>query len=320
MFKIRIVKRNKNITIFNPGTGEVVIDGDGNCDSPLLLDVSLTKKCSFCCKYCYMNTSPLGKHMSLDDFKLLIKRMKEAKVFQVAYGGGNPNEHPNFAEILKITYESGIIPNYSTNGLGLTQEIIDASNKFCGAVAISIHKPINQYNIILEKLTKKLKKLNLHFVMTKSNVKEISEFLCNPPAWSRNINAVVLLRYKSVPNSNEEEPSENEYKRIFANAKKSHFKIAFDACSYPLIKKFLPGVNDYLYDFCQGARSSAYVNENLIMSPCSFDCKVDFKNDLHNYSIKHIFTKSKAFRTRRKEINNCKICKQFFKSDCISWK
>lgn len=312
MNKLRIVDRNRNITIFNPLSGEIIIDGNGLCNTPVLLDVSLTNKCNFCCPYCYKHSSPNGYEMSLADFELLLNRMKEAKVFQVAYGGGNPNEHPFFVEILRRTYEAGIIPNYSTNGDKMSDSIIEATSKYCGAVAISIHKNINEYENLILKLSSLIKKINLHFVMTKNKTSEIISFLREPPLWANLVNAVVLLRYKKVTESNEREPNEKEYKTIFESAKNSKFKVAFDACSYPLILKFLPNVDKTLYDFCQGGRSSAYINEKLIMSPCSFDSEIDLKNDLHHYSIKQIFTQSTFFKNRVEEILKHKICIEYF--------
>lgn len=313
MEKLRVVSRKRNMTIFNPSTGEIVIDGDGFCNTPVLLDVSLTNKCGFRCPYCYKHSSPDGTEMSFQDFELLIRRMKEAKVFQVAYGGGNPNEHPNFIEILRKTFEEGIIPNYSTNGSNLSEEIIEATSKYCGAVAVSIHENIDEYRNLIEKMTSKIKKVNVHFVMTKNKIDEIKSFLIDPPLWAQSINAIVLLRYKNVRNSIEKEPNEKEYAEIFKCAEKSKFKIAFDACSYPLIQKFLPHVDKNLYDYCQGSRSSAYINEKLIMSPCSFDLNIDNNNDLHDFTIEEIFTNSQIFKNRANEILKNKICMQYFK-------
>ena len=313
MNKFRLVNRSDSITIFNPLTGETIIDGSGICDTPFLLDVSLTNKCSFNCQYCYKHSHPNGDEMSFSDFELLIRKMQEAHIFQVAYGGGNPNEHPFFIEILKMTYEAGIVPNYSTNGSNLTESIIEATGKYCGAVAVSIHNRINTYASLIQKLTSVIKKVNVHFVMTKNKMDEIVNFLENPPEWANNINAVVLLRYKHVFNSKDQEPDETDYKSIFSSAEKSRFKIAFDACSFPLIQKFLPSVDKSLYDYCQGGRSTAYISEKLIMSPCSFDLSVDEDNDLHNHSIKQIFTESGLFKKRREEILERKICKQYFR-------
>lgn len=314
--KLRIVKRGDTITVFNPCSGETIIDGDGNCNTPFLLDVSLTNKCNKACSYCYKQSHSNGYDMSFSDFRILISKMKEVGVFQVAYGGGNPNEHPDFIKILKETREAGIVPNYSTNGEGMSARIIRASKKYCGAVAVSFHDDPNCYKRIIRKLIKAGIKTNIHFIMKKDKIDEICNFLNNPPYWARKINAIILLRYKPVAKNNIHLDI-SDYRRLFECVKSSSLSIGFDACSYFLIKKLLGNIDSRLYDFCQGARSSAYVNERLIMTPCSFDKHFDINNDLHFKSIVEIFNRSESFIRRKLEINKCKVCLQFFKNDLL---
>jgi MoaA/NifB/PqqE/SkfB family radical SAM enzyme len=78
--------------------------------------------------------------MSIRDYYKIMNQVKDLPVNQVALGGGNPNQHPNFCEILRITREEyGIVPSYTTNGRGLTQDVIESSRKYCGAVAVSAY-------------------------------------------------------------------------------------------------------------------------------------------------------------------------------------
>lgn len=58
--------------------------------------------------------------MSISDYKSVIDQAAEMGTFQVALGGGNPNQHPDFIEMLEYTRSKGIVPNYTTNGLGLS--------------------------------------------------------------------------------------------------------------------------------------------------------------------------------------------------------
>ncbi len=74
--------------------------------------------------------------MALVDYKNVIEQAAEMGVFQVALGGGNPNQHPDFVEILESTASKGIVPNYATNGRGLGNDILEATRKHCGAVAV----------------------------------------------------------------------------------------------------------------------------------------------------------------------------------------
>ena len=63
------------------------------------------------------------------------------KPFQIAIGSqGEPTIHPEFIAFLQTIYELGIVPNYTTNGITLAsgnKELLDATEKYCGGVAVS---------------------------------------------------------------------------------------------------------------------------------------------------------------------------------------
>lgn len=122
-------------------------------EGPELLDVSITNYCERGCKFCYRDSSKDGKHMRIHDFETIMEYANEANTHQIALGGGNPNQHPNFVKILKMCREKyGIVPSYTTNGDGLTEEILMASKKYCGAVAISYYDPFNKFITALKKM------------------------------------------------------------------------------------------------------------------------------------------------------------------------
>jgi len=47
----------------------------------------------------------------------IIDTLAEMNVFQIAFGGGEPFSREDFLEIAKYTYDRGIIPNVTTNGV-----------------------------------------------------------------------------------------------------------------------------------------------------------------------------------------------------------
>lgn len=57
-------------------------------------------------------------------------------------GAGDPDMHENFEKILKYTREHGIIPNFTTSGLGMTPEKAAICKTYCGAVAVSMYSRI----------------------------------------------------------------------------------------------------------------------------------------------------------------------------------
>ena len=87
---------------------------------------------------CYQDGLHSDKpNMKLEDYKKIIDWSKE-RLFEIALGGcGDPDMHENFEEVLKYTRDNGIIPNFTTSGLGMTPEKAALCKKYCGAVAVS---------------------------------------------------------------------------------------------------------------------------------------------------------------------------------------
>ncbi len=146
MVIIKQYKEENYSVMFNQKTGALArIEKKGYREpkysnhGPELLDISISNWCDKGCSFCYRDSNPSGKSISLKDYENILVQAKECDVFQIALGGGNPNQHPNFIDILKLTREYNIVPSYTTNGRGLTKEILEASKKYCGAVAVSYY-------------------------------------------------------------------------------------------------------------------------------------------------------------------------------------
>ena len=136
MLKANRYKSLGYTSFFNPDSGFFarIPDKEGkdpfwSPHGPELIDISITNWCDKGCAFCYKSSTTRGAHMALDDYKRVIDQAAEMRTFQVALGGGNPNEHPNFVEILEYTASKGVVPNYTTNGRGLSDEILNATRK-----------------------------------------------------------------------------------------------------------------------------------------------------------------------------------------------
>ena len=101
---------------------------------------------------------------SMDDLELILKVktavslglpiVETKKVYQVACGSiGEPTIHPEFPEFLQAVHETGVVPNYTTNGITLSdyskqecKDLLEATRAFCGGVAVSFgNKGIRKY-------------------------------------------------------------------------------------------------------------------------------------------------------------------------------
>ena len=315
-------KASKYYCIFDKKNGFMIRNGyDGiepfmRLEGPELIDISITNYCENNCDFCYRKSNVNGKHMCLENYKKIIKQASDLGVMQVALGGGNPNQHPDFIEILKITRKLGIVPSYTTNGNGLTEEILRATKDFCGAVAVSLYEPYsNSYKAINKLINNKIK-TNIHFILSSKTIDNAIKLLSEIPHEIEGINAIIFLNYKP---QNENDRYSLKYAKKTSeffniiNHKKLPFKVGFDSCSISFLVKEIENVNIESVDFCEAGRFSAFISEELKMYPCSFMINKIEGEDLHIRNIKEIWTDSEDFKAIREKINNndCSKCKYF---------
>lgn len=178
-------------------------------------DVSLGTKCNCECDFCYTSALKNGvdyegicetwkKWMATFPKDIVLDNgiIKTEKPFQIACGSqGEPTINPQFCEFLQTVYETGVVPNYTTNGLTLcnmanplTQKIIDYSNNFVGGVAVSFgNKKIREYaeeavNNLLDQCDVKV---NIHHIISDKN--SVDEFLKIQEKYGKDIYYHVLL-------------------------------------------------------------------------------------------------------------------------------
>jgi radical SAM protein with 4Fe4S-binding SPASM domain len=307
-------------TVFNKSTGFFARIEDVEHPEPFwamsgpeLLDISITNYCERGCDFCYRNSTPQGKHILFEDYRKIIRQAKEIGVLQVALGGGNPNQHPQFIQILEETASQGIVPSYTSNGIGLSHEILKATKEFCGALAISAYSPYESYlEPIVNHISKYDIKTNIHFLLNTDTVEKAILWMTQPPTFLEKINAIIFLNYKPVNSGNELLLKNSSLlQNFFEQVEKSkiHLKIGFDTCSISGIVTYL-NVNKIFYESCEAARFSAFISEDLKMYPCSFMINTDNFGDLWINSIFEIWQNNKSFILHRNQIlnNNCTHC------------
>ncbi|WP_199914857.1 radical SAM/SPASM domain-containing protein [Pseudovibrio sp. Alg231-02] len=310
--KIQRFKDLGYTTIFNPKTGFFArVEDSGQPEpfwaphGPELMDIAITNWCDKGCAFCYRSSDKSGYHMAVSDYEKLIEQAADMGVYQVALGGGNPNQHPQFIDILRITHEAGIVPNYTTNGRGLTFPILQASSKYCGAVAVSAYKPYDETTHAIESLLKADVKVNVHFVVDAVSVETAIRWLEQPPSFLSGINALVFLNYKPMGRKIFERKllrNSELQQRFFevATSSSTPFKIGFDACCVSGLFGRV-NVNSSSVDACDAARFSLFVAEDMRVYPCSFQRGLHAGEQITDAtSLKDIWLNSDNFDQFRK--------------------
>lgn len=327
------------ISVFNPKTGAYVRTGILNQDGhdtgidpfmasfPHLIDVGIMGHCihgktGLCIKAgigCYQSGLTIQKpNMSPDDF-LLIANQCSGKVNQFALGGrGDPDQHEHFEEILFICRENSIVPNFTTSGYGMTEELAWLSKKYCGAVAVSWYR--NEYTDHAIRLFIEAGiKTNIHYVLGNNSIDEAITRLKNDD-FPIGINAIIFLLHKPVGSGSKNNvlsPKDVRVSELFAQIDrgKHRFKVGIDSCSVPGIVNFCKNVIPEAIDPCEGGRFSCYIGADMVMMPCSFDQQKRYEVSLREHSIEQAWI-SKPFEEFRKILGSgCAHCAK--KTNCM---
>jgi radical SAM protein with 4Fe4S-binding SPASM domain len=313
-------------SLFNVETGLSIRKEDAGYPEPFwashgpeLLDISITNYCTESCRICYRNSNQNGKHMDINDLEIILRQAKDMGVRQIALGGGNPNQHPDFIKILELIRQKyNIVPSYTTNGIGLSDDIINATQKNCGVVAVSISEFTSEKYRTIQKLITNNIKTNIHFVITSETIDYAIQILSNRVELPRNLNALIFLTYKPVgyykslglkPDAGKVE----DFLKLVEN-KNIPYKIGFDSCFVSTIARYTH-FDPAFYDYCEAGRFSAFIDENLNMYPCSFMVETPYKESLTSHKMLSVWQKSKVFIDFRNKLRLHK-CHCDFWSTC----
>ena len=89
--------------------------------APTEVHVVLSRRCAAGCKGCYVDATPQGAALSLDEARSILDDLAAMGVFHVALGGGEALELDYLFAVADHARKVGIVPNLTTSGLGLDE-------------------------------------------------------------------------------------------------------------------------------------------------------------------------------------------------------
>ena len=335
----KIDKKNKFVSMFDPNTGFYMRSGviengkDTGVDPfmtsfPELIDVGCVGHCThglsgLCVKagvQCYQNGLKTHEpNMSLENFKRIVDECK-GKTYQFALGGrGDVDQHENFEEIMKYCRDNNIVPNFTSSGLGFTDEIVRICKEYAGAVAISWYRQEHTYKAIQMLLDAGVK-TNIHYVLGNNSIDEAIERLKNND-FPEGISAVIFLLHKNVGLGTDanvlkfDDPRVKEFFEIIDTAE-FDFKIGFDSCTIPGLINFTNNINPDSFDTCEGGRWSMYITSDMKALPCSFDNQeLKWAYDISNDTIQNAWNSEQFEDFRSHFKNSCSGCSR--RNECM---
>ena len=178
---------------------EGAIMSEGVFSAPLDAHLAITTRCNMFCKGCYSTRKEdEPRDISLDIAMAVIDKLSELGVFSLSFGGGEPTLHPKIIELAEYAREKQVLPNMTTNGLTMTEELAEKCTVF-GNVHFSIHTMSDTEHVFsaartYHKATRRKPGLNL--LLTAETYPRLDEILRN--ASSAGMDKVLFQRYKET--------------------------------------------------------------------------------------------------------------------------
>ena len=243
--------------------------------SPETVDVAITQKCGFGCSFCYQDSTADQLEAPMELIESLLTAFDEPP-YQIAYGGGSPTTHSEFSAILRLTREAGIVPNYTTEGLGVTKEVADATNLYCGGVSMTYHswKGEDWFTKMFAKFNDKIHvQKNIHLIFDRDVVKNLDFLVDLQESMSTTLSVILLAYYPDVGRGTAELlPSHStlhvDFPESCKRAVESGMKVAFSEGLLPyFLRRNLLDVSNAM---ASEGRYSCYISEYGAMRKSSF--------------------------------------------------
>lgn len=258
------------------------------CDQSEFYDVGINTKCNAECPFCYVSAS--GKGINYPNICETWKKWMDTfwekqgnhilftnKPFQIAIGStGEPTIHPEFCSFLKTVYETGVVPNYTTNGVSIanydetSRNILEATRRYVGGVAVSFgNKSIRNYarTAVNKLIALGDTNVNIHHII--SDKESVDEFVAEWARYGDDILYHVLLPLMPSGRSSEG-VTDGTFEYLEDMIEKNNIKnVAFGA---HFIKNLRDSkIRTWLYDEQSFSKNIILTPNKVQITPSSFD-------------------------------------------------
>jgi len=255
---------------------------------PEIADIEISTVChgtGKCQNYCYKSNTSLGTYMTLSTFEKLLAKLPSS-VGQIAFGIGDIDSNPDMWDIFDACRKKSIVPNLTVNGEGITTEIAERLETFCGAVAVSHYETETTLDAVCKLTMAGLAQVNIHQMLSVETLPDLHALIeKRDDSRLKNLNAIVLLSLK--PKGRAENNFTQVPQSVFTNIVKQlrDVKIphGFDSCGAQKYVKALMYLEltgeipkserkrqQLFIEPCESSLFSMYVNVKGEYFPCSF--------------------------------------------------
>jgi radical SAM protein with 4Fe4S-binding SPASM domain len=170
--------------------------------APESVHLQLNNVCNLRCPSCYVSLQMEDNgSLPVERWITLVDEMADMGVFQLALGGGEPLMSPNFEPIVQQSRRRGLLPNVTTNGYLLTEQLLTRIRGFIGEARLSFNDGRSVNRRLLAEKSALLKAWDMQFgynvIVTHSNIGQLEEILSE--LLELHPHSITLIRPKPAP-------------------------------------------------------------------------------------------------------------------------
>lgn len=159
-----------------------ICDAQSLPPAPESVHLQINNVCNLRCPSCYVGLSEDDdSSLPLERILSLIDEWAEMGVFQLALGGGEPLMSTKFVPVVRHARERGVVPNVTTNGWLITEELLDETAGSLGELRMSLNDAVSVNEALIEEKAALLRACGARFgfnlIVTRQNLDCLSELL-----------------------------------------------------------------------------------------------------------------------------------------------
>ncbi len=97
---------------------------------PIEVSLAVTSRCAAGCQGCYLDARPDGVEPPRETLLAALDALRDAGVFVVSFGGGEPTSRKDVGQLAAEARERGLTPVLTTSGIGLSRAKVDRLRAF----------------------------------------------------------------------------------------------------------------------------------------------------------------------------------------------
>lgn len=243
------------------------------------------------CRYCYKNnTNAKPTNMTFETFKQIVDSFPK-NLSQIAFGITGLQTNPDLPKMFEYCRKIGIVPNVTTVGADMNDEMKDMLCKWCGAVAVSCYtgakelcyKTIKELHEYAQDKYGRNLHVNMHIVVSNDNMPHLKEVLQDiADKKVEGLKSVVLLRIKPKGRAAKMDCkiALSTYEELVKFCLDNNISFGFDSCSATPVMEVLKKIGKpelcASCEPCESSKLSSYINVKGEYWSCSFAEGTDF--------------------------------------------